>query len=67
MTDLDTKIAALEAAAASGVLRIESNGEMIIYRNMTDLMKALTYFCNLRDGQSAPARTAATLAVFGND
>jgi hypothetical protein len=67
MTDLDAKIAALEAAAASGALRIESNGEMIIYRNMTDLLKALVYFTAQRaDATNNPA-PGVTLATFGCD
>ena len=51
MTDYSAKIAALEEAAASGELRIESDGEMVIYRSMDQLMKALAYF----KSQQAPA------------
>lgn len=60
--DYASEIAALEAAAASGELRVEQDGEMIIYRNMADLLTALNYF---RGRAAAAAAPAASLGQFG--
>lgn len=51
----ETEIAALEAAAASGELTVEtSNGDRITYRSASDLFRALTYFRGLRDNPISP-------------
>lgn len=62
----ETEIAALEAAAASGELTIEQNGERVTYRSMADLEKALAYF-QRRAAAAGPAsgRSKTTLASFG--
>ena len=57
--DYATEIASLEAAAASGELTIEQNGERVTYRSMTDLTTALNYF----KGQAAAA--SGSKAQFG--
>lgn len=62
----ETEIAALEAAASSGELTIEQNGERVTYRSMADLLAALAYF----RGRAAAASTSGstrsntTLAQF---
>lgn len=64
--DYAVEIAALEAAAATGELTVESDGDRITYRNMADLLKALTFFEGRRDA-AARGRFGAgsvTLAVF---
>lgn len=50
-----TEIAALEAAAATGELTVEQDGDRVTYRSMDDLLKALTYF----KAQAAAASPAA--------
>jgi hypothetical protein len=52
--DYATEIAALEAGLASGEARVESDGDVVIYRGVTDIMAALKYF---RDKAAAPAGT----------
>ena len=44
MADYAAKIAALEEAAASGELTVESDGDRVTYRSMKDLLGALAYF-----------------------
>lgn len=61
MIDYSARIAALEAALASGELRVESDGDSVTYRSTSDLVRALDYF---RSRQAAVGRTATTLAVF---
>lgn len=65
--DYADEIAKLEAGLGSGEARIESDGESVTYRGVTDIMIALDYFRS----RSAPAplgaavtRPASTLAVF---
>ena len=65
MTDISAKIAALENAVGSGELTVESDGDRVTYRSMSDLLKALEYF----RAQQVPAtvgvtRPASTVAVF---
>ena len=42
--DYAIEIAALEAAAASGELTVESDGDRVTYRSTSDLLKMLDYF-----------------------
>lgn len=44
MADPATKIAALEAALASGELTVESQGDRLTYRNTKELREAIDYF-----------------------
>ncbi|SEM62659.1 hypothetical protein SAMN05192583_0881 [Sphingomonas gellani] len=63
--DHSDKIAALEAAAASGLLTIESEGDRQTYRSMSDLLAALAYFRNQQaSGTPTISRPASTVAVF---
>jgi hypothetical protein len=66
--DYATEIAALEAGMASGEARVESDGDVVVYRGVSDIMAALTYF---RSKASAAAGTlrrgGATFAVFDRD
>lgn len=63
--DFTTEIANLEAAAATGELTVESDGERVTYRSMADLLAALAYFQNRARVASAPAgKTTTTLAAF---
>ncbi|WP_010184769.1 phage head-tail joining protein [Sphingomonas sp. PAMC 26605] len=67
MTDLPTKIAALEEAAASGVLTIESDGDRQTFQRMPDLLSALAYFKAQQAAAlpaSVAARPASTVVVF---
>lgn len=61
MSDYSAKVAALEAALASGELSIESDGDKVTYRSIKDLRSSLDYFRGL---QVSPARPSTTLACF---
>ena len=68
MTDYTAKITALEDAIASGELTVESDGDRVTYRSMSDLMKARDYFVQQQAGQSgSTARPASTLATYSPD
>lgn len=62
--DYATEIAALQAAAASGELTIESNGERVTYRSTTDLLMTLDYFRGLAARASGSTGSASTLASY---
>lgn len=65
--DYATEIAALERGLGSGEARIESEGESITYRGVSDIMRALDYFRGRASAAPAVAsavRPASTLAVF---
>jgi hypothetical protein len=67
VTDLATKIASLEEAAASGKLTVESDGDRVTYRSMADLLAAIGYFRAQQAtavGAGGVARPASTLAIF---
>lgn len=61
------QIAALEAGLASGEVRIMSDGDMVIYRGITDIMRGIDYFRRLQASAEAAggnARPATTLAIY---
>lgn len=60
----ETEIAALEAAASSGELTVESDGDRVTYRSTSDLLKMLDYFRNKASAASTASSPRATVAVF---
>lgn len=52
--DYASEIASLEAAISTGTLRVEQDGEMVIYQSTAAMLKALDYF------KTAAAKAAAT-------
>lgn len=62
--DYAIEIAALEAAAASGELTVESDGDRVTYRSTSDLLKMLDYFRGKASTFSATPASMATLAVY---
>lgn len=65
--DYAVEIAKLEAGLGSGEARIESDGESVTYRGVTDIMVALDYFRSRATpavATPAYARPASTVAVF---
>ena len=62
--DYAVEIAALEAAAATGELTVESDGDRVTYRNMGELLKALEFFEGRRAKATGQGGCAVTLAVF---
>jgi hypothetical protein len=64
VTDLTTKIAALEAALASGELSVESDGDKVTYRSISDLSKALDYFLRQQAAAGGVSRPSTTFACF---
>jgi hypothetical protein len=61
--DYSTQIAALEKALASGELRVESDGDMIIYRTIEDLRRAVDYF-KQQQALFVAGRPSTPVAVF---
>ncbi len=63
-----TEIAALQAAAATGELTVEQNGDRVTYRSMSDLMKALVYFQGLASAAAVlPGSAPTNVTVAGYD
>lgn len=60
--DYATEIAQLEAAAATGELTIEQDGERVTFRSMTDLLASLNYF---RTRAASAATPATNQSQFG--
>jgi hypothetical protein len=58
-----TEIAALQAGLATGEARIESDGDMIWYRSVADILKGIDYFTRLAASTSL-TRPSSTVAVF---
>ncbi len=65
--DYAVEIAALEAAAASGELTVESDGDRVTYRSTSDLLKMLDYFRTKASLVSVTPPSLATFAVFCGD
>ena len=64
--DFTAEIAALEAAAASGELTVESDGDRVTYRSTTDLLKTLDYF-RQRAASASARMSGVTLVVYEGD
>lgn len=65
----ETEIAALEAGLASGEARVESDGDVVVYRGVTDILAALNYFKGkaaeaTTTGSGIAPRRGSTLAIF---
>lgn len=69
MSDLAAKISALETALATGTLTVESGGDRVTYRSVSDLTRALDYFKaqQVASGGVGGQRYSSTLAVFGGE
>jgi hypothetical protein len=66
--DYAEEIAKLEAGLGSGEARIESDGESVTYRGVTDIMRALAYFRQQAAGAVAHhSGSASTYAAFYAD
>lgn len=65
--DYTTEIAALEAGLSSGEARVESDGDVVVYRGVSDIMAAVNYF---RDKAATAAGTLtrrSSVAIFSRD
>lgn len=60
--DYASEISSLEGAIATGELRVEQDGEMVIYQSISAMLGALTYF---RERARIATATSASLARFG--
>lgn len=65
--DYATEITALEAAAASGELTVESDGDRVTYRSTSDLLKMLDYFRGKASASITAARPRGTVVAFERD
>ena len=66
--DYADEIAKLEAGLGSGEARIESDGESVTYRGVTDIMRALAYFRQqAADAAHTSSGLASTYAAFYAD
>jgi hypothetical protein len=67
--DYAVEIAALEDAAASGELRVQTNGDIVIYRKMEELLRSLDYY-KAKATAALPACQSpsnVTVAAFSHD
>lgn len=65
--DYATEIAALEAGMASGEARVESDGDVVVYRGVADIMAALNYFRTKAACASGTQTRGSSVAVFRKD
>lgn len=65
--DYATEIAALEAGMASGEARIESDGDVVLYRGVSDIMAALNYFRSKAAAASGMQTRGSSVAVFNRE
>jgi hypothetical protein len=62
---LETKIAVLESALASGALRVDFGDRSTTYRSVAELKDSLSYFQRLLEGADGSTRRKQTYAVTG--
>jgi hypothetical protein len=65
--DYATEIAALEAGLSSGEARVESDGDVVWYRNPADIMKALAYFRDKAASAATILTRRSSVAIFDKD
>jgi hypothetical protein len=65
--DYAAEIAALETGLASGEARVESDGDVVVYRGITDIMAALNYFRSKAAAASGTLTRRSTAAIFDKD
>ena len=66
--DYATEIAALEAGLGSGEARVESDGDVVVYRGVSDIMSALEYFRRKAAAAAGPlTRGRSSVGVFSRD
>lgn len=65
--DYLTEIAALEAGMASGEARVESDGDVVVYRGISDIMAALTYFRNQAAAAFGVQTRRSSVTIFSKD
>jgi hypothetical protein len=52
---------------ASGEARVESDGDVVVYRGVTDIMAALKYFRDKAAAASRHADPRSSVAIFSRD
>jgi hypothetical protein len=62
--DYATEIAALEAGIASGEARVESDGDVVVYRGVSDIMAAIKYFRDKASSASGTLTRRSSVGVF---
>jgi hypothetical protein len=65
--DYATEIAALETGLSSGEARVESDGDVVVYRGVTDIMAALNYFRSKAASASGTLTRRSSVAIFDRD
>jgi hypothetical protein len=65
--DFSTEIAALEAGLASGEARVESDGDVVIYRGVADILTALKYFRDKAAAASGILTRRSSVAIFNRE
>jgi hypothetical protein len=65
--DFAVEIAQLEAGLSSGEARVESDGDMVIYRGVSDIMSALKYFRDKAAAAAGNLTRRSSVAVFNRD
>jgi len=67
MSTYAEKIAALEAAAATGILTVEANGERVTYASVDQMLRAIAYLKQQQAAAASTTRTSTTLATFSRE
>lgn len=65
--DYSTEVAALERALSSGELTVESDGDRVTYRSITDVRAALDYFQRKAAAASGMQTRGSSVATFSKD
>lgn len=66
--DYDAKIGRLEDALASGELTVESDGDRVTYRSVSDLRQAIEILKDRQREAAAPGRRSmTTVAAYSPD
>lgn len=60
----EVEIAALEAGLSSGEARVESDGDVVVYRNPADIMNALAYFRSKAAAALGTLTRRSSVAIF---
>lgn len=65
--DYATEIAALESGLSSGEARVESDGDVVVYRGVSDIMAALKYFRDKAAAASGTLTRRSSVAIYSKD
>lgn len=65
--DYSVEITALEAGLSSGEARVESDGDVVVYRGVSDIMAALNYFRSKAAAAAGTLTRRSSVTIFSKD